>query len=52
MSGIKFGNFKLTGKIVRRKLNGHTVKILVPTRRVSYEEGNRLVREFLRKKRV
>lgn len=49
MSGFKVGNVKLTGRTVRRRLNGHMVKILEPTRKISYEEANRLARKLVEK---
>lgn len=52
MSGFKVGKFKLTGKVVRRRLNGHVVKVLEPIRKISYEEGNRLAQEYIKKKRI
>ncbi len=45
---VKIGNVKLTGKIVKRRLNHHIVRVLEPTHRFTLEEANRRIKKLLK----
>jgi hypothetical protein len=45
---IKIGKFRMSGKIVTRRLNHHMIKVLEPTRKISYEEAEEKVRKLLK----
>lgn len=36
----------LKGKVEKMKLNGHFVSVIKPTRKISYEEGVKKIREI------
>ena len=41
--------FVIPGKRVREKLNGHYVTVILPVKKLSYEEGTRRMRELFKK---
>ena len=46
---VRIGKVKLTGKIVNRRLNHHLVRVLEPTRKISYEDAERKIKKILGK---